>query len=101
MLIIYNNEGKITFATSDDNYVESYTKTNNNLPFLKYGTKGLWLRGENFVDDVDFYCIVDGRLTKREESEIAKIKENRKKNMKRTPVYVKDLTEVQNVTTIT
>jgi prenyltransferase beta subunit len=99
MLIIYDNDGNIKFLTSDDNYVNSYLKKNNELPFIKYGTKSLWLKDQNFLDDFETYKVVNEVVVKRDEKEVNAILEKRKNNMVTKVVNINTLIpEVNNAT---
>jgi hypothetical protein len=95
MLIIYDNDGKIKFTTSDDYYVGTYLKKHGKLPFIQYGTKSLWLQGEPFLQDNTLYKIIDNKLVKRNEIEINAILESRKNIIKRKIFKVKNIELVE------
>lgn len=95
MLIIYDDNGNIKFATSDDYYVASYQKKHNELPFIQYGTKSLWLKGTQFLNDVEIYKILDEKIVKRDEIEVNKILENRKHTITRKNFTVKNIEVIE------
>lgn len=91
MLIIYDDSGTIKFATSDDYYVATYQKKHNKFPFIQYGTKSLWLKGESFLNDVEIYKILDEKIIKRDKIEIDKILEKRKNTIIHKNITVKNI----------
>ena len=95
MLIIYDDNGNIKFATSDDYYVSTYFKKHNEFPFIKYGTKSLWLKGKPFLNDVEIYKILDKKIVERDKIEVDNILEKRKNTITRKNFTVKNIELVE------
>ena len=95
MLIIYDDKGNIKFATSDDNYVTNYKKKHKKLPFIQYGSKSLWLKNREFINDVEMYKVLDNKIVKRDENEINKILNERKNNIIYKTINIKGLEVIE------
>ena len=81
MLIIYDINKNISFATSDDDYVKNYIEKWKKIPFLKYGVGYLWLKDAPFPkENLDTFKVdmVNNKLIKKSTTEIKEIEKGRK-----------------------
>ena len=97
MLIIYDDNGNIKFSTSDDYYVNTYFNKHKKFPFIQYGTKAIFLRGDSYIEDTYKYKIIDNKLVKRDDKEIASIEESRKNKIKKKMFVVKNVEVVEEI----
>jgi len=97
MLIIYNDNGDIQFACSDDTYVKRYLEKHKELPFLNHGKNAVWLKNEPFPMDLNIQRIdiTSKTLIKKNEKEIKAIELEKKNNIQKKTFVLKNVETVQ------